>query len=275
MRAMKAINSIGKGATALSDFFAGMNISHRGLHHKSYQSHMNIMKEACCATAAECEAASVARVKELYAEFGNAPGNVDVIYDGTWLTRGHSSHICVGCIVEMYSGLVIDHIVLSNFCLACTTGPKEGEAGHSAWLIQHAPLCQKNVDCNAGQMEVEAALRLFERSLEKHKLRYTTMLSDGDSRTFHALTEKEVYGFIKVAKKDCINHVHKCMGAALPTLVERKKSSRWLTWWKGQTYATKDKEDHLILWLRIEKPQERCSRYAEGCSSNFEPHVFN
>ncbi|KAH7939135.1 hypothetical protein HPB52_007146 [Rhipicephalus sanguineus] len=111
------------------------------------------------------EVASVACVKELYAEFGNAPGNVDVIYDGAWLTRRHR------------------------------------KAGRSAWLIQHAPLCQKNVDCNAGQMEVEAALDLFGRSLEKHKLRYTTMLSDGDSRTFHALTENEVYGYVKEKKK--------------------------------------------------------------------------
>lgn len=242
LRAMKAINSIGKGATALSDFFAVMNISHRGLHHKTYQSHMTLMKEACSATAAECEDASVARVKELYAEFGNAPGNVDVIYDGTWLTRGHKSHICVGCIIEMYSGLVIDHIVLSNFCLACTTGPKEGEAGRSAWLIQHAPLCQKNVDCNAGQMEVEAALRLFGRSLEKHKLRYTTMLSDGDSRTFHALTENEVYGYIKVAKKDCINHVHKRMGAALRTLVEKKKAQGGSLGGKGRLTQQKIKK---------------------------------
>ncbi|KAH7944904.1 hypothetical protein HPB49_001685 [Dermacentor silvarum] len=36
LRAMKAMNSIGKGATALSDFFAAMNVSHRGLHHKIF-----------------------------------------------------------------------------------------------------------------------------------------------------------------------------------------------------------------------------------------------
>ncbi|KAH7960308.1 hypothetical protein HPB49_018599 [Dermacentor silvarum] len=201
LRAMKAMNSIGKGATALSDFFTAMNVSHRHLHHKTFQGHMKVMVEACSATATECEAASVARVKELYAEFGNLPGNIDVIYDGSWLTRGHRSHICVGSIIEMYTGLVIDHVVLSNFCLGCTNGPKENEDGHAACLSQHAPLCQKNIDCKADQMEVEAALRLFQHSLQKHKLRYTTMLSDGHSRTFHALTEDAVYGYIKVQKK--------------------------------------------------------------------------
>lgn len=36
MRALKSIQSIGKGVTALSDFCAGMNLSHRGLHHKTF-----------------------------------------------------------------------------------------------------------------------------------------------------------------------------------------------------------------------------------------------
>ncbi|KAH9377429.1 hypothetical protein HPB48_016806 [Haemaphysalis longicornis] len=45
------------------------------------------------------------------------------------------------------------------------------------------------------------------------------MLSDGDSRTFHALVQDAVYGFIKVLKKDCINHIHKWMGAVLRALL--------------------------------------------------------
>lgn len=239
LRAMKAISSIGKGATALSDFFAAMNVSHRGLHHKTFQSHMKTMQKACSATATECEGASVACIKDLYAELGNAPGNIDVIYDGTWLTRGHTSHICVGCIIEMYTGLVIDHVVLSNFCLGCTLGPKENDEGYAAWLVDHAPVCQRNIDCKAGQMEVEAALLLFQRSLEKHKLRYTTMLSDGDSKTYHALTTNEVYGYIKVAKKDCINHVHKRMFAALRTLSDKKKAQGQPLGGKGR--LTQDK----------------------------------
>ncbi|KAG0417137.1 hypothetical protein HPB47_005855 [Ixodes persulcatus] len=137
---MKAIQSIGKGTTALSDFFATMNLSHRGLHHKIYQGHMNMMVQACNATATECEAANVVRIKELYKDMDSPPGNIDVVFDA-----------------------------------------KNG--------------------MQPGHMEVEAALCVFWRSLEKHKLRYTTMLSDGDSRTFHALTEDAVYEFLKVEKK--------------------------------------------------------------------------
>ncbi|KAH7971839.1 hypothetical protein HPB52_003462 [Rhipicephalus sanguineus] len=42
MRAMKGIQMIGKGVTALSDFCACMNLSHRGLHHKTFQGHLKV-----------------------------------------------------------------------------------------------------------------------------------------------------------------------------------------------------------------------------------------
>ncbi|CAN7946066.1 unnamed protein product [Ixodes pacificus] len=222
MRAMKGIQSIGKGVTALADFCACMNISHRGLHHKTYQGHLKTFVRACENAATDSEAASVAVVKELYTGFMNPIGNIDVVFDGSWMTRGHSSHIGVGCIVELYSGLVIDHVVYSNFCLGCALGPEPEDDGYSHWYATHD--CQRNIECNAGRMEVEAALTMFQRSLTKHGLRYTTVLSDGDSRTFHALSEAKVYGFIKIEKKDCVNHVHKRMGAALRNVVEKKKA---------------------------------------------------
>lgn len=116
------------------------------------------------------------------------------MFDGTWMTKGRLSHIGVGCIIEVYTGLVIDHVVLSNFCLGCTIRPKASDEGYEDWLADHE--CQRNIDCGAGRMEVEAALIMFKRSLSKNGLQYTTVMSDGDSRTMHGLKEKGVYGFI-------------------------------------------------------------------------------
>ncbi|MDD9361665.1 MAG: hypothetical protein PV344_01910, partial [Anaplasma sp.] len=194
---IKGIQSIGKGSTALSDFCAALNLSHRGLHHKTFQHHLPTVMQACELSAAASEAESVQAVRGLYADFLNLPNNIDVMYDGTWKKRGRTSHIGVGCIVELYSGLVIDHIVLCNLCLGCSLGPKPEEENYSAWFAEHKPDCKKNIDCKAGRMEVEAALIMFRRSFEKHGLRYTTVLSDGDSRTHHALTEEAVYGFVE------------------------------------------------------------------------------
>ncbi|CAN7983167.1 unnamed protein product [Ixodes pacificus] len=237
LRAMKGIQSIGKGATALSDFCATLNLSHRGLHHKTFRKHMDTMVQACQAAATATEAASVEVVKDVYESFLNPAGNVDIIFDGTWKTRGHNSNIAVGCILELYTGLVLDHVVLSRYCRGCQGAPDPDDDSYGDWVINHK--CMKNIDCNAGRMEAEAALILFRRSLAKNGLRYTTILSDGDSRTFHALTQDSVYGYLDIEKKDCLNHVHKRMGAALRTLVEKKKAQGESLGGKGK--LTQDK----------------------------------
>ncbi|KAH7940682.1 hypothetical protein HPB49_003547 [Dermacentor silvarum] len=79
----------------------------------------------------------------------------------------------------------------------------------------------------AGEMEVEAALILFRRSLERYKLRYTKVLCDGDSRSYLALQADKVYGCIPIKKEDCVNHVQKCMGTALRNCVAEHREPRW------------------------------------------------
>ncbi|KAH9362336.1 hypothetical protein HPB48_017988 [Haemaphysalis longicornis] len=137
MRALKSIQSIEKGVTALLDFCAGMNLSHRGLHHKTFEVHLRKVVQVFEDTAAASEADSVRAVKDLYSDLGQLPNNIDVMFDGTWMTRGRSSHIGVGCIIEVYTGLVIDHVVLSNFCLGCAIGPKASDEGYEDWLADH------------------------------------------------------------------------------------------------------------------------------------------
>lgn len=222
--AARAMVATGNGQTKMNDIFAMMGISHRGMHHKTYQRHLKSTLAPAATRAAE-SALKVCgkKVAALYEElcFGNK-GNIAVSYDGTWMTRGHSSHIGVGAVIELFSGYVLDYVVLSNFCLGCEVGPKPDSTEYEEWRKGHQ--CQKNSDSKAGQMEVEAALILFQRSLERHGLRYTTMLCDGDSRTFSAIQEAKVYGFIEVKKEDCINHVQKRMGTALRNLVQKHRS---------------------------------------------------
>ncbi|KAM7302577.1 hypothetical protein ISCGN_018085, partial [Ixodes scapularis] len=86
-------------------------------------------------------------------------------------------------------------------------------------------------------MEAEAALILFRRSLARNRLCYT-ILSDGDSCTFHALTQDTVYGCLDIEKKDCLNHVHKRMGGAFRTLVKKKAQGESLG---GKRKLTQDK----------------------------------
>lgn len=221
LRSVQAIKSIGKGATALTDFWSVMNVSYRGLHQKTFQGHLkakfgpaaNKSATNVCADAAEA-------VKGVYADMDPTyTKNITVIYDGTWMTRGHSSHIGVGAVIEFYSGLVLDFVVLSNYCHGCTLGPKPGDSNYNEWRQTHQ--CQKNTDVKSGKMEVEAALVLFRRSLEKYGLRYTTIVCDGDCRTYWTLCEDRTYGFIQFTKEDCVNHVEKRMGTNLRSVVAK------------------------------------------------------
>lgn len=197
-------------------------MSHRGLHQKTFQGHLKtklVQAPEACATASEAASASV--VKTIYADL-NRVGNIDVVSDGSWMARGRSSHIGVRCIIELYLGLVLDHVVLPNFCLGCAHGPNPDDDGYSDWYAAHE--CQRSIDCNACRKEVEAALIMFQRSLAKYGLRYTTVVCDRDCHTFYALTAAGVYGFISINKKDCINHMTKRMGTTLRGVLDKTKA---------------------------------------------------
>lgn len=68
-------------------------------------------------------------------------------------------------------------------------------------------------------MKVTAADYLKKRSLE-YIFRYTTVVSDVDSKLFCHLKGMVVYGqYAEVVKEECINHVSKTLGTALKNLV--------------------------------------------------------
>ena len=50
---------------------------------------------------------------------------IDVSFDGTWLTRGHKSHIGAAFIIEIPSGLALDFEVLSNYSRLCSINKKK------------------------------------------------------------------------------------------------------------------------------------------------------
>ena len=59
-------------------------------------------------------------------------------------------------------------------------------------------------------IEEEAAIKLWGRSVECHRLRYTTMLSDGDSKTQNELNQCKLNGDgVVTEKEECVNHVSK------------------------------------------------------------------
>lgn len=94
---------------------------------------------------------------------------------------------------------------------------------YAVWYEGHQSACQKNHDGSSGSMEVKAASVIWRRSEKECKMRYTTLISDGDSKTFLMLQEIKPYGpEISISKEECINHVAKRLGTGL-----RNKVKEW------------------------------------------------
>eukprot|EP00794_Sanderia_malayensis_P001972 gene1972-biopygen1792 len=185
-------------------------------------------------------------IKAAYADDGmkeDKGGILDIAlpYDGAWQRHGHVSHNSAASTIDLLAGLPIDIEVLSNYCSKCTTTPEEIKM--EAWKNNHAANCLKNFNGTAGAMQVEAAKNLWERSVEQHKLRSTTMLCDGDSKAFGAVNEFKVYGDdAEIEKQDCINHVSKRMGSALRNVVAVYKAQKKSISGKGKLSQIKVKK---------------------------------
>ena len=63
----------------------------------------------------------------------------------------------------------------------------KGSEDFQQWYIEHKPECEKTWDGSSSSMETGIATMLWGRSVEKWKLRYTTILGDGDASVYSEL----------------------------------------------------------------------------------------
>ena len=91
---------------------------------------------------------------------------------------------------------MLDVEVLSKSCKVC----KEAEISMGSeseefleWMAKHQDSCNSNYTGSSPAMEAEGASILWARSVEKHKLRYTVVISDGD-KTISRLNSEHPYG---------------------------------------------------------------------------------
>lgn len=169
------------------------------------------------------------RVRQTYAELDkynndyDKPIDIAVSFDGTWHKRGHTSNYGVGCVIELHTGLVIDYCVLSKYCHACALAMSDlgkDSPEFDIWFSGHKSECNINYTGSSPAMETEAAERLWKSSLD-YNFRYTTILSDGDSKSWQHIQSLNVYGdSTTINKEECINHVSKRLGTALRKVVK-------------------------------------------------------
>ncbi|GFT17521.1 transposable element Tcb2 transposase [Trichonephila clavipes] len=70
---------------------------------------------------------------------------------------------------------------------------------------------------------MHAALIMWRQSISDCQMRFVSMLSDGDSKTFQFLSDNKIYGSdIKIEKEECLNHIAKRLDTSL-----RNKVKEW------------------------------------------------
>ena len=148
--------------------------------------------------------------------------DVAVSFDGTWHHCGFKSSHGVGIVMVIDTVEVLDFEVLSKDCSICMKNSNSNLSDDWKKLHAESGLYEKTCGEPSTAMETLAAKVLWARSEEKG-LRYTTDLSDGDNKTIVALNQLSPYGDIVIEKTDCVNHVHKRMGAGLRALQKINK----------------------------------------------------
>ena len=77
----------------------------------------------------------------------------------------------------------------------------------------HQASCEVNNCGSSSAMESTGAFAIWKRSVSKNQLRYTQMISDGDSKAFKLLSDQLPYGASSVVSKhECVGYVQKNKG---------------------------------------------------------------
>ncbi|XP_065051289.1 uncharacterized protein LOC135680963 [Rhopilema esculentum] len=153
---------------------------------------------------------------------------VAVTVDGTWQKRGHSSRVGVVFVISVRTGQVLDYVIKSLFCHECKSHEKDDKdtAKYKNWHQKHVGHCHINHEGASGNMEVDGAVEIFTRSIEKRFSKYTEFIGDGDSSTFGKVKEalQVKYGDdYSVLKEECVGHVQKRIGTSLREYKRRMK----------------------------------------------------
>ena len=229
-RTILAMRAIGAGHASLQEFCRVMGLP--GISINTYQSHTKILHDKCNRAAEENLQQAARTVRQAYEDadpdlVGQEVIDIAVSYDGTWQKRGHTSHNGLGVVIDLMTGLVLDTEIRSNYCSSCALAASRFKGYDTDefrdWRQNVHTLCEKNHSGSAASMEAHAAVAMFGRSVDKHRMRYTTVLSDGDSKTVKKLNDENTYD-VEIRKEECVNHISKRMFARLDNFATRQKA---------------------------------------------------
>ncbi|GFT97274.1 uncharacterized protein TNCV_5009131 [Trichonephila clavipes] len=141
LRITQAFSHIGKGYSAIEKFCMVMNID--PFSSTTYGKCARRLDNAYTLASENIFAEIHREIKNVY-ENGAEITDLSVSFDGTWLTRGHTSLIGVGCVIDMLTGYVVDFEVMSKVCRHCSVAKNklvQSSAEFSIWYEGHKSEC--------------------------------------------------------------------------------------------------------------------------------------
>ena len=217
LRIVLAMRLLGRGLDGLRLFAGVMNMANP-IEQRPFTNLLGKISNAAVSVAEESMNNAAAEVREK-AESSDDIVETTCLFDGTWQKRGFSSLIGVVACISAVNYKVLEIEDLRKHCRGCLEIkklklPQEQE---DKLLVNHD--CTKNHEGSSPAMEVTGVRRIFQRSVEKRKLRITGYVGDGDTKTFDTISSEKPCGDdVEVEKFECVGHVQKRVGTNLRKL---------------------------------------------------------
>ena len=216
LRTVYGMRAIGAGHSMLEKLCCHLDMPHP-MTSCNYDNISNNIKNAVKDVA---EKSMADAAKELRS--GKETADIGVSVDGTWQRKGFTSTLGVVTAISVDTGKVLDSVILSKSCKGCTSMEKFRKSDpkrFEQWKTNHK--CNLNYQGSSPNMEKVGAVKIFERSVEKHRLYYTAYYGDGDSKSYASV--KNIYAPLKTMPKyECIGHYQKRVGCRLRKLRKDK-----------------------------------------------------
>ena len=91
----------------------------------------------------------------------------------------------VVAVISIDNGKLIDVESMRRYCRECFVNTRrlpDDEDSLQIWREKHRDVCKLNYVGSVPSMEPEGARRIFTRSIEIRRVRYTSFYGDGDSK---------------------------------------------------------------------------------------------
>ena len=115
---------------------------------------------------------------------------------------------------------------------------------------------QKNISCSSNAMEMEGAVILFQRSIQLHRFRYTSMLGDGDSKT-HTKLLGQPLRWVGNRETGVHQSCFKTDRHSSPQPCCQEKGTRAADRGKREAHRTENKGAHQLLWISHQEQSRR------------------